>query len=533
MSFATVESFNAALRDGVTVMVRGHETKELRNRITSIARPRERCIFLPGRHNDIFAQVAETFWVIGGRNDLPWLTHYLPRAPDFSDDHGLTWHGAYGPRLRTWAGKVDQLDEWRRLLIADSNTRRAVGVLFDPNRDFVSNSNDIPCNNWLNWLLRDGQLHLNIAVRSNDAMWGFSGVNAFEWSVLHEMMAFWVGSDVGEATFFATSYHLYSRHYNRARNIVNRFYGMTPYDFGIVSPRFATQWADFSAAMAEWFEIEEQLRANPIPLPRAGLVASDPFLSSTLRLLRLKWGAKKWSVKQLASELANLPEDDFATAAYEFFGRDRPELLANITQPKIAAFFCACQAAKGGSSDTELKAAIKHLHTRKNAIYAGAWKRRGERVSVLPNIARKVDRLQAFADEGKTLKGETVLDTAIDLYVYAAKYRLFLAELSEVEMSPLGPDAPQPLSDHDKNFDALVDIADFSGDPQGDLLVQIRTITKMFEDLWQAVDAAGAGLVDRQRSAAELTAAAEQLVGLVVAADPRCTSDFLRNVQNS
>jgi hypothetical protein len=379
ISFAIVESFDAVLRDGAVVTVRTLETKELRNRITSITRPLERCIFLPGRRNDVFAQITETFWVIGGRNDLPWLTRYLPRAPEFSDDEGMTWHGAYGPRLRTWAGKVDQFDEWRRLLIADPTSRRAVGVLFDPDRDFIPASNDIPCNNWLSWLLRDGRLHLNVAVRSNDAMWGFSGVNSFEWSVLQEMMAFWIGADVGESTFFVTSYHVYSRHYRRARDIVSHFYGLTPYDFGIASPRFATPWADFSAAMADWFEIEEQLRADPDPLPREGLATRDPFLSSTLRLLRLRWGAERWTTGRLRSELAALPEDDFATAAYEFFGRDRPELLTNISQPNIAAFFRACQTAKSDNT-AGLKAAIKHLHARKNASYAGAWKRRGERV---------------------------------------------------------------------------------------------------------------------------------------------------------
>jgi thymidylate synthase len=73
ISFATVEGFDAVLRDGAVVTVRALETKELRNRITSITRPLERCIFLPGRRNDVFAQITETFWVIGGRNDLPWL----------------------------------------------------------------------------------------------------------------------------------------------------------------------------------------------------------------------------------------------------------------------------------------------------------------------------------------------------------------------------------------------------------------------------------------------------------------------------
>jgi hypothetical protein len=531
ISFATVEGFDAVLRDGAVVTVRALETKELRNRITSITRPLERCIFLPGRRNDVFAQITETFWVIGGRNDLPWLTRYLPRAPEFSDDEGMTWHGAYGPRLRTWAGKVDQFDEWRRLLIAGPTSRRAVGVLFDPDRDFIPASNDIPCNNWLSWLLRDGRLHLNVAVRSNDAMWGFSGVNSFEWSVLQEMMAFWIGADVGESTFFVTSYHVYSRHYRRACDIVSHFYGLTPYDFGIASPRFATPWADFSAAMADWFEIEEQLRADPDPLPREGLATRDPFLSSTLRLLRLRWGAERWTTGRLRSELAALPEDDFATAAYEFFGRDRPELLTNISQPNIAAFFRACQTAKSDNT-AGLKAAIKHLHARKNASYAGAWKRRGERVSVLPNIARKVDRLQAFADEGMALEGETVLDTALDLYVYAAKYRLFLAELAGTDISPLDPGAPRPFSDHNENFNVLVDAADFSGDPQGDFVDSIGAITTMFEDLWRAVDA-GAALADRQLWAAELTAAAERLVGLVAAMDQRSANDFVRHVRGS
>src|SRR2546423_1477921 len=96
ISFATADSFNAVLRDGVAITVRGLETKELRNRITAIARPLERCLFLPGRGNNVFAQIAETFWVISGRNDLPWLTRYLPKAPDFSDDEGMTWRGAYG-----------------------------------------------------------------------------------------------------------------------------------------------------------------------------------------------------------------------------------------------------------------------------------------------------------------------------------------------------------------------------------------------------------------------------------------------------
>ncbi|PDQ34164.1 MAG: hypothetical protein B5766_13125 [Candidatus Lumbricidophila eiseniae] len=54
----------------------------------------------------------------------------------------------------------------------------------------------------LHFLVRHGRLSLNVALRSNDVLWGFSGINTFEWSVLQEMMAYWVGVEIGPASFF-------------------------------------------------------------------------------------------------------------------------------------------------------------------------------------------------------------------------------------------------------------------------------------------------------------------------------------------
>ena len=77
----------------------GTQTRELRSYTIGIKRPTERVLVLPERRNNPFAALAETMWVLGGRDDLAYLTRYLPRAGDFSDD-GETWRGAYGPRLR-------------------------------------------------------------------------------------------------------------------------------------------------------------------------------------------------------------------------------------------------------------------------------------------------------------------------------------------------------------------------------------------------------------------------------------------------
>lgn len=524
VSFATAASFDDLLSEGAFVTVRGKQTRELRNRITTLLKPSERCLFLPGRNHDIFAQVAETMWVLAGRNDVPWLKRYRDRAPQFSDDGGATWHGAYGPRLRSWSG-IDQLDEWRKLLVQDSVTRRAAGVLFDPARDFVPASSDIPCNNWLSWLLRDGRLHLSVAIRSNDAMWGFSGINAFEWSILQEMLAHWIGAEVGDATYFATSYHLYQEHYLRAERIVRAFYGLAPYDFGIPSPRFGTSWDDFPEAVSAWFSAEETVRQNPDAELPDSAATRDALLHSMLRLLRLKWGSAVWSLEKISKELAALPENDFTAAAYEQLGRQYPSLLESVPHPRIAQFFSACRSAKGGG-DGDLKEAIKRLHARKNLSYAAAWKRRGERVSILPNIARKVDRLEAFLASGSTMEGETVLDTAIDLLVYAIKYVLFLAEDGAPDPSLASFEGPHPLSDFDENFNTLLDRLPAASTASG-MKPLIEAVVADFEDLWRAVDG-GEAILDRKRKASHLMRQAWSLVEAVVITFPSHASDFIR-----
>ena len=42
--------------------------------------------------------------------------------------------------------------------------------------------------------------------------------------------------------------------------------------------------------------------------------------------------------------------------------------------------------------DAKFREAVRQLHRRKDAAYRDAWKKRGEVLSILANIARKVDR---------------------------------------------------------------------------------------------------------------------------------------------
>lgn len=460
ISFATAAGLRDLSTSGEIIDVRGQRVRELRNRLTVISRPRERCLFLPHRGNDVIATLAETLWVMAGRNDIEWLAAYLPRAKDFSDN-GTTWRAAYGPRLRNWNG-IDQLAETRRLLLEETASRRAVISLYDPDRDFVV-SKDIPCNNWLHWLVRDGFLHLTIGVRSNDIMWGFSGVNSFEWSVLQEMMAFWIGAEVGDATYLATSFHLYEHHNERARKSIEAFREITCYDFGVTAPTFQTPFDDFNQVLASWFALEAQFRQNPdIPFPIEREI-EDPFLVAALQLVRVYHGAKGgWDPKRIAEELALLPATDLTASAYEFFGRKHREVLEAAPHPNIASFLSAYTKNDGdlcsGIEPPEVLDMIKNLHAQKDAAYGSSWKKRGELTSILANVARKVDRLAQHRVSGFELVDESILDTAVDLFVYLIKYRLYLLESAPAAVFTAAlPGMTQPFSDDLTCFNVLAD----------------------------------------------------------------------------
>src|SRR5262245_43125159 len=87
------------LDKGDEVGSRNGRVKEFLNDSIVITDPQRREILSVNRKANVFAQIAETMWVLKGRDDIEWLSAYLPRAVDYSDD-GISWRGAYGPRIR-------------------------------------------------------------------------------------------------------------------------------------------------------------------------------------------------------------------------------------------------------------------------------------------------------------------------------------------------------------------------------------------------------------------------------------------------
>jgi thymidylate synthase len=518
------EAFTSGLREilrrGDRLVVRGSSTLEVRSFTFTIERPVERCIILPNRRNNVFATVAETVWVLAGRDDLAYLSHYLPRAGDFSDD-GLTWRAAYGPRLRDWNG-VDQLHECAVLLGEEPSTRRAVMSIFDPARDFVD-SKDIPCNNWIHWLVRDGRLHMDIALRSSDVVWGLSGINMFEWSVLHEVLAHWLGVGVGDASYFISSLHLYDRHEERARSILESAPARTGYELGWTSPRFATKEADLPGLLERWFALELQTRTAPGADDGAIAAVEDPLFRHFLELLQIYNGSKLgWPLDEVDERLAALETSDLTAAAFEYFHRDLD------LDGEAALRYLPQLAAPDADRTAQLSRAIARLHAEKSAAYGSSWKQRGEQIGVLANIARKVDRAAHLVASWNELQDESLVDTAVDLLNYSIKYQTFLADLSPAAAAQLFPaDQPErPFSDGTGAFDFLLERIDFepNGGPASvsTAIVPVVAALQTIED-----ELPTANEVERLRLAQELSRTAVVLVLAACAADPKAGAAFI------
>lgn len=467
----------------------GERTRELLHQQIIIDQPWQREVLVPHRNVNIAAQIAETMWVLAGRDDMDFLTNYLPRAVDFSDD-GKVWRGGYGPRLRRWSFgsqahgtaaenySVDQVKHVVDLLSADRSSRRAVISIYDPAVD-AQPGKDIPCNDFLSFISRDGFLDLSVFVRSNDVIWGWSGINAFEWSALQEIVAHLLGLNVGRLVFNTTSLHIYDRHWGKA----NRLYTSAKYaPLGYLdSPAFSAPAviyatprhpiANLDTLVDEWFLLEKKIREGHVPTGTDYLVEKfpEPMMKSWLRVLQWYWsgqeryleplkGTRLWaatqelpdSIQRQVDERAKPPvtveitvEADLSgfTKAMDALGEPNASLTVGKPSGPNGEYQVGdpitvypVHATPVPADTTGVIRPLAHkmsfltfvyeLHREKSAAYGDSWKKRGELFSIIPNIARKIDRLEG----GKSTGDEIIADTAIDLLVYLIKYRLWLGE---------------------------------------------------------------------------------------------------------
>lgn len=225
------------LSHSVERTTRGYKCYEIPNPITiKIKNPTQRFITIPQRKWNYTLPFVESLWLATGRNDMELVGHYVKKMYDFADDNKFMRAG-YGPRLRFFNGisndyqtgylqehnadvvgkptEVDQFEYVEASFKRDPYTRQAIIDIGDPAKDCFSSDHvlkitkDFPCTRSLQFLRNGNELDLIVHMRSNDFIWGASGVNIFNYTLIQEYFAKILGLQIGSYYHIVNNFHYY------------------------------------------------------------------------------------------------------------------------------------------------------------------------------------------------------------------------------------------------------------------------------------------------------------------------------------
>lgn len=186
-------------------------THELPQVAMEVADPRQRWVTSRLPHLNPALGVAEVVWILAGSNDSQPINYFFPGMPKFAGD-GPTYYGAYGERLRSRLG-FDQVARACEALAGNPHSRQVVLQIWDGRSDLPQDAGqprapDIPCNIVSLLKVREGRLEWTQIMRSNDIHRGLPH-NFLQFTFLQEVMAGWLGVELGAYHHWSDSLHLY------------------------------------------------------------------------------------------------------------------------------------------------------------------------------------------------------------------------------------------------------------------------------------------------------------------------------------
>ena len=183
-------------------------TKAVFNEVFTLANPSDKVINTPQRKfNEDYAEY-EWNWYLKGDRDASeiserakiWKQMMVEGTTEVNSNYGYFWNKNY------------QLSRVIQELKTNKETRRAIVVHYDIN-ELDRYKHDTPCNDVLNFYIKDDKLHLTVFARSIDLVFGFCN-DQYTFAKLMEMVAFQLDIPVGEMHWMVTNLHIYPRHYD-------------------------------------------------------------------------------------------------------------------------------------------------------------------------------------------------------------------------------------------------------------------------------------------------------------------------------
>lgn len=173
----------------------------------------------PHRDANPFFHVAESMWMLAGRDDLKFLSMFNANMGAYSDD-GVRFNAAYGHRLRHHFGH-DQLKEITHILSDDPGSRQMVCQIWD-SVDLAKHTKDKACNMSLVFSVEDNAVNMTVFNRSNDAVYGaITGANPVHMSYFLQWVADRCNMKMGTLTFVSNNLHVYLDLYSHWGDLKN------------------------------------------------------------------------------------------------------------------------------------------------------------------------------------------------------------------------------------------------------------------------------------------------------------------------
>jgi thymidylate synthase len=148
---------------------------------------------------------AEAWWILTGHDDVASIQPFSRMISTFSDN-GLTFYGAYGPKI------LNQIDYVVDKIASDIYTRQAIINIW---RENPGPTKDYPCTLSVQFMVRNGQLHCIDTMRSSDAWLGWP-YDTFNFSMLSSFIIlklrehYNINLELGNLIMNIGSSHLYS-----------------------------------------------------------------------------------------------------------------------------------------------------------------------------------------------------------------------------------------------------------------------------------------------------------------------------------
>jgi thymidylate synthase len=193
------------------IMTEGEDyagTKAIFNESFTLLYPEDKIITTPERKFNLDYADFEWEWYLKGDRDAKeigdrakiWKQMMVPGTTEVNSNYGYFWN--YN----------DQLKRVIQDLKTNPETRRAIVVHYILH-ELDRYKYDTPCNDVLNFYVKNNRLHLTVFARSIDLVFGFSN-DQYTFAKLMEKVALETGYDIGTMNWMITNLHVYPRHYN-------------------------------------------------------------------------------------------------------------------------------------------------------------------------------------------------------------------------------------------------------------------------------------------------------------------------------